>query len=309
MEISQIRHFVRIAETGSYIKAADLLNIGQSTLSRQVRALEVELRASLFYRHGRGVLLTEAGKKFLEYARGVLHLMDAAALAVRDSESAYSGQLVIGMAPSIGRACIPVLLPQLTQLFPRAAISVVEGLSGALYDAVLLGQLDLALLYNPAASPNIRITPIVSEPLYLIGARPVGADPACVTLAEVAALPLILPHGNHSVRVAVESAAARLGLGVNVRLQVDASHSTMELVAQGMGYSIMPRLVEREAHLPPLCWQKIAAPTLETTLSMVLPAQQPSNPLVVAAAEVVRTGLCSLLGEPAATTQEPAALN
>lgn len=297
MEITQIRHFVRIAETGSYIKAADLLDIGQSTLSRQVRALEVELRASLFYRHGRGVLLTEAGKKFLEYARGVLHLMDAAAIAVRDSESAFSGQLVIGMAPSIGRACIASLLPQLTQLFPRASISVVEGLSGALYDAVLLGQLDFALLYNPAACPNIKITPIVSAPLYLIGADPVGADPASVTLTEVAALPLILPHGNHSVRVAVESAAARLGLGVNVRLQVDSSHSTLELVAQGMGYSIMPRLVERGAHLPSLSWQKIASPSLETTLSMVLPAQQPSNPLVLAAAEVTQTALGKLFSE------------
>jgi LysR family nitrogen assimilation transcriptional regulator len=295
MEISQIRHFVRIAETGSYIKAADLLNIGQSTLSRQVRALEVELRASLFYRHGRGVLLTEAGKKFLEYARGMLHLMDAAAIAVRDSESAFSGQLVIGMAPSIGRATIPDLLPELVELYPRAEISVVEGLSGALYDAVLLGQLDFALLYNPAASPNIKITPIVAEPLYLIGAGPVGADPDAVTLAAVAELPLILPHGNHSIRVAVESAAARLGLGVNLRLQVDSSYSTMELVARGMGYGIMPRLVGRGAGLPALSWQKIEQPALETTLCMVLPAQQPSNPLVAAAAEAVRASLGKLL--------------
>jgi len=295
MEITQIRHFVRIAETGSYIKAADLLDIGQSTLSRQVRALEVELRASLFYRHGRGVLLTEAGKKFLEYARGVLHLMDAAAIAVRDSESAFSGELAIGMAPSIGRAAIPTLLPKLVELYPRAAISVVEGLSGTLYDAVLLGQLDFALLYNPAASPNIRITPIVSEPLYLIGAGPVGADRDQVTLSAVAGLPLILPHGNHSIRVAVESAAARLGLGVNVRLQVDASYSTMELVAQGMGYSIMPRLVGRSADLPALSWQKIEQPALETTLCMVQPAQQPNNPLVAAAADVTRDTLAGLL--------------
>jgi LysR family nitrogen assimilation transcriptional regulator len=297
MEITQIRHFVRIAETGSYIKAADLLNIGQSTLSRQVRALEVELRASLFYRHGRGVLLTEAGKKFLEYARAVLHLMDSASIAVRDSESAFSGQLVIGMAPSIGRACIPMLVPKLAGLYPRAAISVVEGLSGALYDAVLLGQLDIALLYNPPASPNIKITPIVAEPLYLIGAAPVGADHGRVTLAAVAELPLILPHGNHSVRVEVESAAARLGLGVNVTLQVDASYSTMELVAQGMGYSIMPRLMERRSGQPALSWQKIENPALETTLCMVLPSQQPSNPLVAAAAEVMRTSLAELLVE------------
>lgn len=296
MEISQIRHFVRIAETGSYIKAADLLNIGQSTLSRQVRALEVELRASLFYRHGRGVLLTEAGKKFLEYARGVLHLMDAAALAVRDSESAFSGQLAIGMTPSIGRACIATLLPRLVALYPRASISVVEGLSGALYDAVLLGQLDFALLYNPAASPNIRITPIVSEPLYLVGAEPVGAEPECVSLSAVAELPLILPHGNHSVRVAIESAAARQGLGVNLRLQVDSTYSTLELVAQGMGYSIMPRLVGRGAGLPALAWQRIEQPALDTTLCMVLPTQQPSNPLVVAAAEEVRLSLGQLLG-------------
>ncbi|MGB9107437.1 MAG: LysR substrate-binding domain-containing protein [Telluria sp.] len=295
MEISQIRHFVRIAETGSYIKAADLLNIGQSTLSRQVRALEVELRASLFYRHGRGVLLTEAGKKFLEYARGMLHLMDAAAIAVRDSESAFSGQLAIGMAPSIGRATIPALLPELVALYPRAEISVVEGLSGALYDAVLLGQLDFALVYNPAASPNIKITPIVAEPLYLIGAGPVGDDQGAVTLSAVAELPLILPHGNHSIRVAVESAAARLGLGVNLRLQVDSAYSTMELVAQGMGYGIMPRLVGRGAGLPALSWQKIEQPALETTLCMVLPAQQPSNPLVAAAAEAVRASLGKLL--------------
>lgn len=295
MEITQIRHFVRVAETGSYIKAADLLNIGQSTLSRQVRALEVELRASLFYRHGRGVLLTEAGKKFLEYARGVLHLMDLANIAVRDTEAAYSGQLVIGMVPSIGRACIPMLLPKLTQLYPRASISVVEGLSGPLYEAVVLGQMDFALLYNPAASPSIKITPIVSEPLYLIGAQPVGSNPAEVELATLAELPLILPHGNHSVRVTIESAAARLGLGVNVILQVDASYSTMELVEQGLGYSIMPRFVERGSRLPTLSWQKIIDPTLETTMCMVLPAQQPSNPLVDAAAETVRASLVQLL--------------
>jgi LysR family nitrogen assimilation transcriptional regulator len=225
----------------------------------------------------------------------VLHLMDSATIAVRDSEATYSGQLVIGMAPSIGRACIPKLLPKLSQLYPRATISVLEGLSGALYEGVLLGQMDLALVYNPVASPNIKITPIVSEPLYLISAAPVGPDAANVTLAALASLPLILPHGNHSIRVAIESAAARLGLAVNVALQVDATYPTMELVAQGMGHSIMPRLVDLGEHLPSLSWQKITEPSLETTVCMVLPAQQPSNPLVTAAAEVVRTSLNEIL--------------
>lgn len=84
---------------------------------------------------------------------------------------------------------------------------------------------------------------------------------------------------------------------MNIKLQVDASYPTMELVAQGMGHSIMPRLVERGGYLPALSWQKITEPALETTLCMALPAQQPSNPLVTAAAEVVRTSLGELLAD------------
>jgi LysR family nitrogen assimilation transcriptional regulator len=297
MDITQIRHFVRVAETGSYIKAADLFNVGQSTLSRQVRALEVELRVNLFYRHGRGVLLTDAGKRFLEYARAMLHTVDAAMLSIRDSSAAYSGSIVIGMVPSVGRVCIPTLVSKLTELYPRASISVIEGLSGPLYEGVLLGQMDFALLYNPPASPNIKISPIITEPLYAIGAHPVGKDSTSVTLTELASVPLILPHGNHSVRVAVEAAAARKGLAVNIALQVDGNFSIMELASQGMGHSVFPRLVARAKRLPPLTWQKVVEPVLETTLCMALSTQQMSNPLIAESAEVVRTTLIEMLSE------------
>jgi LysR family transcriptional regulator, nitrogen assimilation regulatory protein len=80
----------------------------------------------------------------------------------------------------------------------------------------------------------------------------------------LAELSLILPHGKHSIRVAIESAAARLGLAVNVKLKVNVSYLTMELGAQGMGRSIMPLLVQRGGRLPALAWQKFIEPALET---------------------------------------------
>src|SRR5260370_39141881 len=99
MDIKQLRYFVRVAELGSVGKASDVLDIAQPTLSRQVRALEVELKATLFSRNGRGVILTPAGRRFLEHARGVLHAADFALIALNEGESAYEGRVLAGVTP------------------------------------------------------------------------------------------------------------------------------------------------------------------------------------------------------------------
>jgi LysR family nitrogen assimilation transcriptional regulator len=78
MEIKQLRYFVKVAELSSVGKASDILNIAQPTLSRQIRALEIELKTNLFSRDGRGVQLTPRGRRFLEHARGILHAADTA---------------------------------------------------------------------------------------------------------------------------------------------------------------------------------------------------------------------------------------
>lgn len=295
MDIDQIRHFVRVAEVGSYIRAADLLDMAQPTLSRQVRALEVELRATLFHRHGRGILLTDAGKRFLEHARAVLHTADAAVLAARESEDAYDGRLVIGVTPSVGRILLTPLLPQLKQRFPRASISVVGGLTGDLYNKVLLGEVDFAVVHNPAASPNLELLPLVSEHFYLVGTLPTGASRSSVTLAEVAALPLVLPNSGHAIRPALESAAARMGLRLNVIFEIDATMSIVDLVASGTGYGVMPVYLRGASGLPALHWQKIVRPSLETMLCMVSPVRWPRSPLPKEAALMAKNTLLKLL--------------
>ena len=63
MNLKQLEYFVHVAELGSFSKAAVVLDIAQPALSRQVRGLETELRQPLFVRNGRGVALTEAGKR------------------------------------------------------------------------------------------------------------------------------------------------------------------------------------------------------------------------------------------------------
>lgn len=291
MDISQLRSFVAVAEAGSYIKASDLLSVPQPTLSRQVRTLELELRASLFHRHGRGVRLTDKGSKFIEYARSVIHTMDAALLSVRDSEAVYTGHLIVGLTPSIGRILIPALAPLLKEKFPLASVRLTEGLSGALYEKVLLGQVDFALVLSPASSPHLHIEPLATEQLYLIGPEPAAPCAAQIDLQDLVQLPLILPHSNQWTRPALETAAARLGLRLRIELEIDSTASTMEVVAGGGGYSILPGSLRKLKTLPPLSWQKIVGPPLEATISMISSTKQPHSQLSDAAALVVRDAL------------------
>ena len=294
MDISQLRSFVTVAEVGSYIRASDLLSTPQPTLSRHVRTLEIELRASLFHRHGRGVRLTDRGNKFIEYARSIIHTMDAALLSVRDTETVYAGNLVVGLTPSIGRILIPTLAPCLKERFPLASVKLTEGLSGALYEKVLLGHVDFAVVLSPACSPSLSIEPLATEQLYLIGAQPAGANSEQIDLAELIELPLILPHSNQWTRPTLEMAAAKLGLRLNIDLEIDSTASTTEIVANGSGYSIMPGSLRQARTLPALSWQKIVNPHLEAIISMIAPTKQPRSQLSIAAAQIAKDIIAKL---------------
>ncbi len=296
MEISQLRSFVVVADLGSYVKASDVLSIPQPTLSRQVRALEVELRANLFHRHGRGVRLTDKGKKFVEYARSVLHTVDAAVLAVRGDDAEYTGRLIIGLTPGIGRLLIPGLARLLKARFPRANISLLEGLSGPLYEQALLGQIDFAVVLNPANSPHLKIEPLTTEQLYLAGPDIPGDQARVISLEALAELPLILPHSNQWTRPAVETAAARKGLRPRIELEVDATFSSLELVAEGVGYTIVPGSIRRSKSIPRLSWKRIVDPPLEATVCLITPERRPGTQLTAAAAEIVKELVRSELG-------------
>ena len=101
MDLKQLEYFMHVAEFGSFTHASRYLKVAQPALSRQVRALEVELRQTLFARNGRGVTLTETGMRLLEHARGILQQVQRARLDLEQQRGAVTGRLVIGLPPSL----------------------------------------------------------------------------------------------------------------------------------------------------------------------------------------------------------------
>ena len=169
MDLKQLEYFVQVAEQGSFSRAADQLGVAQPALSRQVRALEVELRETLLLRNGRGVTLTEPGRQLLARGRDILQLALAAQQEIGARRDEPVGQIVVGLPPSLARRITVPLIEHFQRAMPRAKLAVVEGFSTHICEWLGTGRVDLGLVYNPEPSPAIEITPVLQEKLMLVG--------------------------------------------------------------------------------------------------------------------------------------------
>src|SRR3546814_5167326 len=117
---------MRISDGSSDVCSSDL----QPVLSRQIKALEQELGIDLFYRNGRGIVLTEAGKILQDYSGSVLDTVTRATTEVSALRTAPRGTISIGMPPSVGSVLTVPLIQAFRQQFPNITMRVVEGFSG-----------------------------------------------------------------------------------------------------------------------------------------------------------------------------------
>ena len=293
MDLKQLEYFVQVAELGSYTRAANRLAVVQSALSRQVRALEIELRQVLFVRTGRGVTLTEPGRRLLEHGRGILQQVQRAREDIENRRGEAGGRVVIGLPPSIGRTLTGPLVKAFRTQLPNATPSVVEGLSNYVLEWLAVGRVDCAVVYNVAPSPAVDLQPVLDEQLYLVSARPrpgqgrlVGAP---IGLAEVAALDLVIPSQPHSVRMLLETALASEGRKPRVALEVESVPAILDLVQQGGLHAVLAlNAVQGSAHAGALRARPIGPPRLKTTLWIATSAQRPRGPLLDATSALLR---------------------
>ncbi|MDQ7988183.1 MAG: LysR substrate-binding domain-containing protein [Candidatus Dactylopiibacterium sp.] len=245
MDLRQLEYFVRVAELGSFTRAAQALDVAQPALSRQVRQLEVELRQTLLVRNGRGALPTEAGKLLLEHGRAILHQVRRAQEELSRARGGLSGRVAVGMPPSVARMLTVPLARAFRAQLPEAQLSISEDFSVALQESLLIGHTDIAVLYNPAAVPALETEFLAEEPLVLVERRPPGLQedppPPPITLDELLPLPLVIPRQPNANRMLVEAEFAALGARPVIALEVDGVAAILDLVADGVGHAVLSR--------------------------------------------------------------------
>lgn len=277
MDIRQLRTFVHVAELGSFSKAADRLHIAQPALSRQIRLLESELKAALFIRHGRGVRLTDAGTLFLDRASGILRQIEQARADVAAEAGDVSGEVSIGVPPSVGIVLTGPLVADFREAFPKVKLKIVEGVGGFVHEWMLGGRLDIGILYQPGAPRQIETAPLWSEDLHLIG--PAGARLSHkypVPLASLAGLPLILPSQGFGLRGLLERHAARHDVALKIEIEADAMRIQKDLTARGLGHTVLPYAsVRAEVEAGQLSTAPIVDPVIPRQVVRAFPADRP----------------------------------
>jgi len=280
MNLQQLETFLHVAEHGSFSKAALVLDVAQPALSRQVRALETELRETLLVRTGRGVTLTPAGSRLLEYCQDILHLVSLAKEDLSAHRYEPVGQITVALPPTLARLYTLPLIQAFQEELPRARLAITEGFSVHVAEWLQSGRADIAIVYNPEPLPALEILPLREERLCLLSppgtAAQVGLD-----WNALSALPLVMPQRGHIFRKLMEGAAAMAGVPLDVRWEVSSVPAILDLVGAGLGHAT---LGEAALAVPGGASQRLVVTPLDhlglqATLCLVTPAHKRSTPL------------------------------
>ena len=297
MDLKQLEYFVRVAELGSFTRASIALDVAQPALSRQIRLLEVELRQNLLTRNGRGAVPTEAGKLLLEHGRGILHQVTLTREELGAARGAMAGKVSIGLPPSLSKLITVPLVHAFRKELPQAQLTLTEGFSVQMHEGLRVGHLDMAVLYNPNPSAELEMSTLHADELTLISprstfaatpARRAGQGPARISLADVAALPLILPSRPNVFRILIEGELMSIGRRPQIILEVDGLNAILSLVKEGVGHAVLPSYTLSNFDNPaPFRVQAIHTPCIKCQLMLVRSANRPSTQTQKRATDVV----------------------
>ena len=241
MDLKQLRTFLRVAEVGSLSQASDRLRVAQPALSRQIKILENEIGVPLFARHGRGMKLTEAGRKLLELVGTPLRQLEKSFDEVRSSAKRIEGQVSLGMTPTISFILAGRLAKRVAKELPGVALRIVEGYAGYLVEWLQRNEIDATVLYGPASDLHLRVTELLLERLVLVGPRDCQLNiDEPVMFRSLANLQLVLPSKPHGLRAVVDNAAFKSKTALNIRFEADSFLVLKDLVQEGLGYTILP---------------------------------------------------------------------
>ncbi|MER8766959.1 LysR substrate-binding domain-containing protein [Mesorhizobium sp. M0968] len=195
----------------------------------------------LFFRHGRGLTLTEAGKIFLQRGRAALSEMEEAFEAIAELKVSPSGTVHVGLPPSVAKLAMANLARRFRAEFPAASLKVIEMYTGDVPEQLATGRIDIGIFYESQVAATVCSEAIFVEDLYLVGGpESLFFKDAKCPFDILQEIPLILPARQHGVRSLLDREATRSNRLLHPILELDAMSPLLELVRQGIGYTVLP---------------------------------------------------------------------
>ncbi|NRF67784.1 LysR family transcriptional regulator [Aquincola sp. S2] len=276
MDFKQLRAFLTVADTGNVTRAAELLNLVQPAVSRQLRLLEEDIGTELFERERHGMALTDAGKALLVYARRVMLELDRARAEIGGAVNGIGGLVTVGLLPSTCDLLSSPLVSSVAATYPGIHMRIAMGYAGTLQQWLESGDIDAALLYGVERMPTIQATPLLEEPLWIVGpASAALRRNKPVPLASLVGQPMILPSGPHGIRTLVDHACAVSNIELTIAVETNAMSIQKNLVLGGHGLTILPPIAfADDLQRKRLTAAPLSDPKITRTIVLALPANR-----------------------------------
>jgi len=242
MDATALAAFLAVTEHGSFSRAAEQLHLTQSAVSKRISTLESSLGVTLFDRLGRTVMLTEAGRVLLPRAQQLLRDIGDSRRALANLSGQISGTLSIATSHHVGLHRLPPILRAFVETWPQVKLDLRFMASEAAGDAILQGEVELAIITLPLKCPP----PLLAEALWTdvlrvaVAPRHPLAARKKITPFMLIEHPAILPESGTFTRTLIEDAFEPLELKPHVVLSTNYLETIKMMVSVGLGWSLLP---------------------------------------------------------------------
>ena len=242
MELQNLQAFISVSETGSFSKAAEKLFLTQPAVSKRISSLEQTLNVRLFDRIGKTVQLTEAGAALLPGSRRILAELEESRRIIGNLSGHVSGSLKLGTSHHIGLHRLPNVLRSFIQQYPQVDLDIHFMDSEEALDAVLKGELELAIATLPEKAPENLTTNIIwHDPLTIAVAHdhPL-AKSGSITLKQLIQHAAILPSQSTYTRALLEKKLRIDSSKLKIAMETNYLETIKMMVSIGLGWSVLP---------------------------------------------------------------------
>ncbi|KKY50408.1 LysR family transcriptional regulator [Pseudomonas amygdali pv. tabaci str. ATCC 11528] len=248
LNLNHLHTFSLVIAHGSFSAAAERLHLTQPAVSLQIRQLEDQLNLKLIERVGKRLKPTSAGTTLLEHIARIDAVVEDALLELSSHASGVAGKVAIGTGATACIHLLPPMLQALRRRFAQLDVRVSTGNTDGILKAVEENRLDLALVTLPASGRSLHITPLLEDEFVAIFAssqQPIAAE---MTPEHLCELPLVVFEAGSSTRLLINEWFLQAGIRIKPVMELGSIEAIKEMVAAGLGYSIVPRMAVAAVH-------------------------------------------------------------
>jgi len=236
VEISDLQVFKQVAESGGITHAAKVLNRVPSNVTARIQKLEEELEQPLFIREKNRLYISTAGQQLLNYADQILTLANQAKQSLQGDIP--FGSLRIGYMDAVAATRVVRPLKQFHEQFPEVTLNVKSAPTGLLIEQVIAGELDLALVADPASDSRLGMKAVFHEELVVVSSsqhKPIHTPQDLKTNPTVLGFNHKCAYRNRLTQWLKEGECI-----ANV-IEINSYHAMLSCVAAGMGIAMVPK--------------------------------------------------------------------